>query len=218
MFDRCNDKALTVVSMCDDVPPAPERRSEARNLSILKAAILRSALGEELCLVRNISRGGLMAHIFSELEVGDPVKIEFRSSKIVRGRVVWRQPELMGVRFSQFIDIAEVLTEPKPRSGHAARAPRVAVNVPARLRSGGRYQAAALGNISQGGARIYLSEPDRLGDDVVLSVVGLPVLTGSVRWRDDTSAGIVFSELLAFEDVGRWISSHNIGVPPQLAE
>ena len=218
MFDRRNDKALTVVSMSDDVPPAPERRSDARNLSILKAAILRTALGEELCLVRNISRGGLMAHIFSDLEVGDSVKIEFRSAKVVRGRVVWRRPELMGVRFSQFIDMAEVLTDPKPRAGHVARAPRVAVNVPARLRSGARYQAAAIGNISQAGARIYLSEPDRVGDEVVLSVPGLPVLAGSVRWRADSCAGIAFNELLAFEDVGRWISSHNIGVPSGLAE
>ncbi|MDF0487621.1 PilZ domain-containing protein [Sphingomonas sp. H39-1-10] len=218
MFDHRNDKALTVISMSDDVPPAPERRADARNLSILKAAILRTALGEELCLVRNISRGGLMAHIFSDLEVGDAVKIEFRSSKIVRGRVVWRRPELMGVRFSQFIDIAEVLTESTPTSGYVARAPRVAVSVPARLRSGARYQPVALANISQGGARVYLSDPGRVGDDVVLSVSGLPVLTGSVRWRADACAGIAFNELLAFEDVGRWISSHNVGVATGLAE
>lgn len=216
MFDRRNDKALTVISLSDDVPEAPERRTDVRDLSILKSAILRTALGEELCLVRNISRGGLMAHVFSDLEIGDPVKIEFRSAKIVRGRVVWRRPELMGVRFSQLIDVAEVLTDPAT-SGFVARPPRVAVSAPARLRSGGRYQAAALGNISQGGARIYLSEPDRVGEDVALSVSGLPVLTGSVRWRADTCAGVAFTELLPFEEVGRWISSHTIGEPPRPA-
>jgi len=218
MFDRRNDTALTVISLSDDVPEAPERRADARNLSILKSAILRTALGEELCLVRNISRGGLMAHIFSDLEVGDPVKIEFRSGKIVRGRVVWRRPELMGVRFSQFIDVAEVLTDPAASSGHIARPPRIEVNAPARLRSGSRYQAAALGNISQGGARVYLSEPEHVGEEVVLSVSGLPVLTGSVRWRSDRYAGIAFTELLPFEEIGRWISSHNIGVPEQPPE
>jgi len=211
MFDHANDTALTVVSFSDDIPSAPERREAARNLSILKAAVLRSSLGEELCMVRNISRGGLMAHIFSELEVRDPVKIEFRSGATVRGRVVWRQSGLMGVKFIQPIDVAEILSEQPHRPGHVPRGPRVTVSAPARLRSGARYQAAALCNISQGGARVYLSQPDAIEDEAVLSVSGLPVLTGSVRWRTDSYAGIAFRDLIAFEEVGHWIANLNAG-------
>jgi len=213
MFDRCDDKALTVISLSDDVPQAPKPGADVRNLSILKSAILRTSLGEELCLLRNISRAGLMAHIFSDLEVGEAVKIEFRSAKIVRGRVVWRRPGLMGVRFSQPVEVAEILTDSADTPKFGARPPRIDINVPARLQSGEHYQAAALVNISQGGARIYVSEPDLLGDDVVLTVSGLPVLAGSVRWRADNYAGVAFNELLPFEDVGRWISSHNVADP-----
>lgn len=212
MFDHRDDEALTVVSLSTDMPPAPERREHSRKLSILKGAILRSIGGEELCLVRNISRAGLMAHIFSEPSVGDPVKIAFRSSKVVRGRVVWRRPEVIGVKFSRLIDVGDVLAEAAGPKGHVVRPIRVSVDAPARLRSGARTQTVSLCNISQGGARIRLGEPHRVGDEVILSVSGLPTLTGTVRWHIDEFAGVAFHDLIAFEDVGRWVASHNAGM------
>jgi hypothetical protein len=215
VFDHRKDQALTVISMSGDVPEAPERREDFRNLSILKAAILRTALGEELCLVRNISRAGLMAHIFSDLAVDDPVKIEFRSGAAVRGLVVWRRPDLMGVKFSQIVNVADVLSEAARPQGYVARSPRINVNAPIRLRAGVHYQAAALCNISQGGARVLLSEPAQIGEEVVLSVAGLPSLVGSVRWQRERFAGVAFHDLIAFEDVARWIANHNrSGISP----
>jgi hypothetical protein len=63
MLEHSRDAEVTVVSLSDDMPAPPERRQSYRNLSVLRTAILRTSCGEELCLVRNISAGGLMAPV-----------------------------------------------------------------------------------------------------------------------------------------------------------
>ena len=77
---------LTAVSLSDDVPSS-ERRTNPRHVTVLRVAKLITPHGEELCLVRDISTGGLMAHIYSELKVGDPVTAEFKSGHVAPGKI-----------------------------------------------------------------------------------------------------------------------------------
>ena len=54
----------TIFSFSREAPPPPrERRRQARHLTILKVGTLIVDGGRELCLIRNISAGGLMAHV-----------------------------------------------------------------------------------------------------------------------------------------------------------
>lgn len=209
MFDHHREDALTVISLSNDVPVAPERRENIRNLSVLKSAILRTSHGDELCLIRNISAGGVMMHVFSRLKYSDPVTIEFRSSHIVRGHVVWCRDDLAGVKFNKLINVPDILTDSSRLPDQTSRPPRITVGAPAKLRSGSQYQSVVLCNISQGGARIQLSEPDKVGEEAVLTVNGLPPIIGTVRWRTGDYAGVAFNTLIAFEDVARWASDFN---------
>src|SRR3569833_1416580 len=109
MIEQSLSADLTVFSLSDDVPAPPERRQSQRNLSVLRTAILRTSCGEELCLVRNISAGGLMAHVYSSLHEGDPATVEFKSEVSVRGHVVWTRDRLVGIQFAHPVDVSDVL-------------------------------------------------------------------------------------------------------------
>jgi len=207
MLEHCRDAELTVISLSAEMP-VPERRQSQRNLSVLRTAILRTSCGEELCLVRNISAGGLMAHVYSNLSRGDPATIEFQSEISVRGHVVWSRDGLVGIQFSQLVNVADVLAEYSDPAdgGYQYRVPRIVAPASARLRSGGQYQSVLLCNISQGGAKIHLARPEDLKNDVVLIAQGLPRLPGTVRWRRGDHAGISFNEIIPFTDVAGWIA------------
>jgi len=208
MLEHSLNGEQTVFSLSNDMPAPPERRQTLRNLSVLRTAILRTSYGEELCLVRNISAGGLMAHVYSNLQPGNPATVEFRSEISVRGNVVWSRDRLVGIQFAQLIDVSAVLADPPdPTTGpYHSRSPRIDVHASARLRSGGHYQPVVLCNISQGGAKLRLTKPAQLDSDVVLIADGLPRLPGSVRWSRGEYAGISFNEVIPFADVARWIA------------
>jgi len=206
-YDHRDDE-LTVVTFSSQTPSPPERRGAPRNLSVLRTALLHTYRGDELCLVRNISSGGLMAHIFSDLDIADAVTVEFKSEHSVRGSVVWRQGCLAGIEFAQPIEISEILSHQFQSTFMPLdpRAPRAEVTVPGRIKSGGSWQPVVLRNISQGGARLQLSSADHLDPAILLSAPGLAAIPGSVRWRDGDDAGMAFDRLVPFPDIAQWVA------------
>jgi len=207
MLHDHDDDDLTVISFSTEPPGRPDRRTSPRTVSVLRTALLRTSHGEELCLVRNISIGGLMAHIFSDLDVADPITVEFRSEHSVRGQVVWRQDNLAGIQFSHPIELSEILSSQlESPVKRAPRAPRAEVNVPARIKSAGAWHAVVLRNISQGGARLQLGKRQDLDETILLAAPGLAAIPGSVRWCTADSAGIAFDQLVPFADIARWVA------------
>ena len=187
-----------------------ERREGARHIAVMRIAKLHSARGEELCLVRNISTGGLMAHIWSGLVMGDRVAAEFKSGQIVEGRIVWRRENRIGVQFDAEIDVPVVLGgDEDPAPGFQPRAPRVTVGIKGRLRCGALYYAVDVNNISQGGVQIACPDPsldERIErGSVVLTIAGLPPLQGNARWHGKGLAGIAFNNAMPLETLAKWI-------------
>src|SRR5438067_147851 len=78
-------------------PPAAERRQATRHLTILRVGALIGPEGRELCLIRNISAGGLMAHVYSHHPKGEPVAIEFKTNHHIHGKVIWSEGSNIGV-------------------------------------------------------------------------------------------------------------------------
>lgn len=202
------DDELTVVTFSNETPAPPERRSAPRNLSVLRTALLRTFRGDELCLVRNISSGGLMAHIFSDLDVADPVTVEFKSDHSVRGSVAWRQDCLAGIQFAHPIELCEILSHQFESTFMPLepRGPRAEVNVPGRIKSGGSWQSVVLRNISQGGARLQLGKQDDLDTAILLAAPGLAAIPGTIRWHDAENAGMAFDRLIPFPEIARWVA------------
>lgn len=205
MLDHHDDGDLTTISFSDS-PSPPEQREDLRRVKVLRVARLQTPRGEELCLVRNISSSGLMAHIYSELNVEEPVTAEFKSGQPVAGRVQWRRDGLAGIVFDEPVSAEELLAA---RDERQPRAPRVDIDVKARIRVGVRYHVVALCNISQGGGRISPSEVLEVGQKLILMVSGLSPIAGSVRWLDKEHAGIAFDTPIPFETLARWVPTMN---------
>jgi hypothetical protein len=80
-----------------------------------------------LCLVRNISSGGVMVHVYRPVEIGTKVGIEIRNDDLFTGEVVWARDSNIGVRFDEPIDVPTCWPHPRSlatageRGGHVWR-------------------------------------------------------------------------------------------------
>ncbi len=206
MLEDDEDHMSTLATPSGGLAPPPERRRDPRQVTVLRVAKLQSAAGEELCLVRNISSGGLMAHVYSSLATGDTVTVEFKSGHAISGHILWHRNGLAGMEFHEKVDTTSVLSgddlSPLPAQ---QRAPRVELELSGRIRVGAHYHAATLLNISQGGAKIRVAEAFDLGEKLVLTVNGLPPIAASVRWSDHGQTGIAFDIPVPFDVLAQWI-------------
>ena len=194
----------TTLYSLSPVPPAqPERRSEERFLSLLRVGALQIGDRRELCLIRNISAGGMMVRPYSPIEPGSRVSIELKHGESVAGVVHWSERGLMGIVFDAAVDVLALLSasgmETQPRM------PRIEVDCVARLRSDADvYRVHAL-NISQGGICVRTSAELSVGAEVVVILDGLPASRGIVKWRDVDGYGIGFNRVLPIADIMRFL-------------
>ena len=103
----------TGFSFSNEVPPPPERRGSERHIKILRVGTLVVDGRRELCLIRNISAGGVMAHVYSSFDPGQRVTVELKASQPVTGRVVWVRGGNAGIQFDTAVDVAELLANPR---------------------------------------------------------------------------------------------------------
>ena len=190
----------TVFTLSTEVPRPVERRVDERVMPTLRVAKLLQEEGarEQLVRVRNLSAGGLMA------EVGEKVAIELNSQNIP-SKVVWIRDGTAGFKFSQNIDLGEMLAGRKPRHGFRPRPPRLQVACKANLRIGRTYYTVDVHDISLGGLKVEPIDEYCLGKPVTVVVESLRPLKGEVRWYADRKAGIVFDKALKFEELSEWM-------------
>lgn len=193
----------TTLYSLSSLPPArPERRSEERFLSLLRVGALRIGAKRELCLIRNISGGGMMIRPYSAIEPGTRLAVELKHGDSVSGIAQWSERGLVGITFDQTIDVLALLSasglETQPRM------PRIELDCAASLREDTEAHRSRALNISQGGICVQTSADLRIGAHVVISLAGLAPAAGVVKWRDEENYGIGFNrvfpvgELMAF--------------------
>lgn len=193
-------------------PAGGERRGNARHITILRVALLHTADTKELCVVRNISAGGLSARVYRSFAVGETVQVEFRSDERLEGSVRWVREFEIGIAFPEEIDVEAVLASRwATEDGRRQRLPRVELQCRCQLRIGSRSYLATLQDISQGGAKVQLRRPLQGTDNAILTLPDLGWLEGSVRWSNGLIAGLAFNERLPFEVLVRWIQERRNG-------
>ena len=192
----------TLYSLSSKPPRRPDRRSEERFLSLLRVGALRVGRRRELCLIRNISAGGMMIRPYSAIEPGTRLSVELKQGDSVSGIAQWSERGLVGITFDAPIDVLVLLSasgmETQPRM------PRIEVDCLAMIREGADVHRSRTCNISQGGICLKTNADLRVGAHVVVSLAGLPPAGGVVKWRDEDNYGIGFNrvfpvgELMAF--------------------
>jgi hypothetical protein len=204
LSNECHEE--TVFSFSSVAPLPPERRRESRHLTILRVGALVSSQGRELCLIRNISAGGVMAHVYSRRTRGEEVALELKSGHPVAGRVVWTEGSNVGIEFDSAIDVEEMLSNQATiDNGWRPRMPRVEVDRLATLRCGARLYGVNTRDISQGGVKVETDQPLEPGRDVVLTMERFRPVPGVVRWCSDGLAGIAFNEPIPFHELMGWL-------------
>lgn len=188
-------------------PPLPsERRKDRRYLTILRVGTLIVDKNRELCLVRNISAGGLMAHVYSPYRPGQRVAVELKTNQQIEGVVSWAEGTNMGIGFDRPVDVAELLNNPPVlENGWLPRLPRVEVDRMATLRIGGHFHWVTAIDISQGGVKIETDRPIEPGAEAVLTFDRMRPIAGVVRWYNDGFAGISFNQVLPFGELVAWL-------------
>jgi hypothetical protein len=196
----------TTYSFSSEAPRPRERRRDPRQITILRVGTLIVGRHRELCLVRNISAGGLMAHVYMGLEEGQQLAVELRSGQLIPGSVSWIDGSNVGISFDRPIDVEEMLAaQAVLDNGWRPRLPRVEVDRLATLRIGARVYPVSTVDISQGGVKLETDQPFEVGEDVVLSLDRFRPLQGVVRWTHGGLCGVSFNQIVPFHELMRWL-------------
>jgi hypothetical protein len=183
-----------------------ERRQQKRHETAPIVGRLYTEAGQEVCLVKNISGGGLMARVYSTLKAGTRVWVELGNPQPVEGRIAWSRDSLVGIELVS-ADAYELATRCTSETEKVTRAPRLEVSCAGRLQIGLRGYAVRLCDISEGGAKIQMRTPLKKLSAATLTLPDLPPARGYVRWVEDLRLGIGFDELLPFELLARWVNA-----------
>ena len=196
----------TGLSLSAAIPAPPERRRQQRHLTILRVGALIVEGARELCLVRNISAGGVMAHVYRHLEIGTRVHVEIKNDELIPGHVVWAEDSNIGIAFDGKIDVPDLLATSKLlNDGRQARRPRVEINRRVRLRCGAEVYFADGIDISQGGVKLATAQKLPVDADVVVTLDGFRPLQGVVRWAKDGHVGISFLQVIPIGELCEWL-------------
>jgi hypothetical protein len=189
----------TVYSLSEDAPGRPDRRKGERYLSLLRVGAMLIDGRRELCLVRNVSAGGMLIRPYSPIAAGTAVTIELKHGETVSGVARWIEDGLVGIAFDQPIDVVALLTSSE--DGPQPRMPRIELKCTAWVREDADiYRTRAL-NISQGGMCVAGDSRLKVDADVIVSMAGLGPIAGLVKWKEDDRYGIGFNCVLAVTDL-----------------
>ena len=195
----------TTFSLSTEVP-RPSRRGESGRVTILRVGSLVLDGSRELCLIRNISAGGVTAHVYSVLDVGRRLAIELRADQTIEGEVAWIDNSNIGIAFDEPIDVEEMLaSQSLDQDCWQPRPPRVEIDRLATLRAGAIVHGVSTRDISQGGVKIETDQVFESGQPVVLTPDRFRPIQGVVRWYRDGLCGISFNEVVPFHELMRWL-------------
>lgn len=193
--------------LCFEEPsrPSPTRR-DPRLLKIFRVGKLTTDRFEELCLVRSVGVGGMMAHVHSPLVARQRVRIELRSDRKLWGNVLWITEGTAGIGFDGQVDIEDVLARSDGgKDDRRSTGPRLNIDCRAKLRVGGRYYWVRVHDLGQNGVGVLSTEILQGGEEVVITLEGFRPIYGSTLWCRDGRIGIAFNQPIPFEELTRWL-------------
>ena len=195
----------TTFSLTTDVPRPSDSRADDRLLALLPVAKLVTAEWQDLCRIRNISAGGVMAEITTPHEAGSPVRLELASGQEINGTIIWVRGTTVGIKFDHNVDLREVLANRRPRIGFRPRPARLEIKCGATVKLGGLYHKVEVQDVSLGGIKVFLPLKDCVRRDVLVTVESLRPIKGTIRWQKDGMTGIVFHQPLGFSELAEWL-------------
>ena len=185
--------------------PIGDQRADDRHRTVLQVARIETVHGDELCILRNVSAGGLRANVYREVAVGEPVRFELRTGRAVAGRVVWVDGSAIGVQFDRKVPILAYLAHQAIEElGRRVRSPRIDIGERAVMRVEDREFEVEIINESQAGMRIRTDRMLVVGSACKIVADGLGERGATIRWCHDGQAGLQLKQPLEFRDFALW--------------
>jgi len=195
----------TLYSLSDRAPDPVERRDDERYLTLFRVGTVMINDRRELCLIKNISSGGMMIRPYCKLAVGDKVSVELKRGEQIPGLINWVRQDSAGIEFNERIDVIELLAT--SMEGPRPRMPRVEVRCIASGRQGANVYGMRAHDVSQGGVKVESDRDLEIGGDVLVTLPGLPSKDAVVRWKQGRAYGITFRRLIALAELVEWLRS-----------
>jgi len=201
----------TIYSLSESPPAAPsDRREGQRHLSLYRVGSVTIDQRRELCLIKNISAGGMMIRAYCAIPASTRLAVELKTGQPISGTVTWVRDQNLGVTFDEPIDVIEILSA--SMDGPRPRMPRIEVSGFATVREGASTYRMRTCNISQGGLKVQTTTVLPRASGVVVMLPGLAPMPGVVRWSEDGFTGITFNRLLALPQLVNWLQEQRGGI------
>jgi hypothetical protein len=196
----------TLYSLSDEAPTpisSTERRDGERHMTLFRVGSILVDDRRELCLIKNISAGGMMIRLYCSLAIGTPVVVELKSGQPIRGKISWSRDQNAGVSFDHPVDVIDILTS--SMDGPRPRMPRIETQCHATLRDGANLLRVEACDISQGGVKIRTDAVLAPGCDVVVTLPELAAQAGIICWSANGYAGVNFNRLMPLSELVAWL-------------
>ena len=194
----------TLYSLSGATPGAPEdRRTGDRMMTLYRVGSLVIGGKRELCLIRNISAGGMMVRTFCVIPEGTRLLVELKCGQPISGVVSWARDIHVGISFDDPVDVIDLLST--SAEGPRPRLPRVEVSSFVTLREGAITYRMRVCDISQGGLKVQCDAQLAAGSDVVVTLAGIDPQPAVVRWVHADQMGVTFNRLLALPTLVEWL-------------
>jgi hypothetical protein len=184
-----------------------ERRSQARQTSILRLALIDTAGFTQLCRITNVSLHGLQATVFGSARAGTCVRIRVPDEITLEGTVVWTKASCIGIKLDQPLPYSSLLRFSGDGSaqGRRRRLPRIQIAAAASLSTGVRTCAVELIDISPCGAMVRSRDELPGRGPIILNIFGLPRIAAQIRWATEGRAGLLFNQALELRTLTDWL-------------
>jgi hypothetical protein len=201
----------TTLYSLSEAPPKPrERREGDRQMTLFRVGSITIGERRELCLIKNISAGGMLIRAYCEIAEGASLSIELKSGHPVSGKAGWVKDKNVGVTFDKPIDVVEILST--SMDGPRPRMPRIEVDCKATVRDGANVWQMRVCDISQGGLKVESGVVLERGTDLSVTLPGLAAHPASVRWAEDGYIGITFNRLIPLGELVAWLQGIRDGL------
>lgn len=191
------------------------RRAGPRHQLLYRVARLVDDELEMLCILRDISPGGLCAQIFGEAELPERLEIALADDRHYRIDKAWQAGERCGFRFGDPVDVGDFLAAVQLYP--SKRGLRLRTDQPVTVTDDAGRMPAGLLDISVQGAKLAFA--DRLPSPGRLLEIEIPELgtkQAEIRWMTSAHAGVKFREEISFNRLAEWSAARWIGLQPAL--
>lgn len=184
-----------------------DRRDGPRHISVLRVGRAAWDGLDQLCVVRNMSSGGLMFECLHPPVIGQRITVELRSDKQMSGIVRWVKDGAAGIEFDQRVNVELMLREERssllrvrPRAPRFVRRGTVKL-----LPNEGEPAMGDIIDISVGGLSCRVDQPLRRGEPVVAALENVGACSAEVRWTRGDVIGVRFDKPLPWKPFQLWL-------------